>query len=332
MKKNGFTLIELLAVVIILAAIALIALPSVTKSVQESKETAYQTQIETITKATNDYILQNLVKGVKFSNFLKNDGDTTDIFLYDLKRQGLVEKDIKNPKTGNLLSDNMIIKITKKNGNYEIRIGEYKDYGTNSKVFEEGLIDDLESSNTQIDSSAPIISLNGSAVKYYEVDASCTEDCEITTDDIKGFVTVSGADNDDLTFSITSGISKKEVKSYNVVYNVTDDESGKSAKALTIMIIIRDTQKPTIDVPSTTTLSSSTISSGYNLLTDVTFNDNSIDGNINCDTDGNCDNGFQLKISGSLTPPIPGSYTVTYELTDASGNTRTKTRNFVVVE
>lgn len=41
MKKNGFTLIELLSVIIILGILMIIAIPSVTKYISDSRKNAY---------------------------------------------------------------------------------------------------------------------------------------------------------------------------------------------------------------------------------------------------------------------------------------------------
>lgn len=331
MKTKGFTLIELLAVIVLLAAIAIIALPTVTKSIEDSKDTAYQTQIETIKKAANDYILQNMVKGVKFSKFLKNSEDTIDIFLYDLKREGLVDKDIKNPKTGVKLSDEMIINITKNSkGNYDIKVGSYITVGANTKIFEEGLVDDTDNSNTEVDVSAPVIILTGSAVRYYEVDASSS-----TSIDVSGFVQISSGSLEIKKFingtELTSDITTASVGTYNIEYEATGS-NGKSRKA-TVIVMVKDTTKPTITIANATTEVSSANASSYNLLTGVTFTDNS--GSFTCsksDTNYTCTNNFTIKISGSLTPPIPGEYNITYELTDPSGNTRVKTRKIIIPE
>ena len=50
MKKNGFTLIELLAVILILGIIALIAIPTVNKIIEESRRGAFQSTLENINK------------------------------------------------------------------------------------------------------------------------------------------------------------------------------------------------------------------------------------------------------------------------------------------
>lgn len=336
MKKRGFTLIELLAVIVLLAAIAIIALPTVTRSIEDSKETAYQTQIETIKKAANDYILQNMVKGVKFSKFLKNSGDSIDILLYDLKREGLVDKNIKNPKTGVKLSDDIIINITKNNkGNYDIKVGSYITVGSGTRVFEEGLVDDVNDSNTDIDASAPVITLTGSAIRYYEVDAGCSINCTITDSDIRGFASASDGLSYTISPEIDNGIPKTSIGTYTITYNSTSNSNGKSAKPINVIIMVQDTTKPTITIANATAEVSSANASSYNLLTDVTFTDNS--GNFTCsksDTNYTCTNGFNIKISGSLTPLIPGeyNYNITYELTDPSGNTRKKIRKIIITE
>ena len=54
-KRNGFTLIELLAVIVILAIIALIATPMVLKYIKTSKEGSYDSSIDNILRAAENY-------------------------------------------------------------------------------------------------------------------------------------------------------------------------------------------------------------------------------------------------------------------------------------
>ena len=78
MNKKGFTLIEILAVVIIIGIISLIAIPSVTKYIEESRKSAYvktikdtlaslassvgKSQIKEINKDTTYYIPNECIK------------------------------------------------------------------------------------------------------------------------------------------------------------------------------------------------------------------------------------------------------------------------------
>ena len=75
-KRNGFTLIELLAVIVILAIIALIATPMVLKYIKTSKEGSYDTSINNILRAAENYyassLLDNKAVYPKTFNFPKN--------------------------------------------------------------------------------------------------------------------------------------------------------------------------------------------------------------------------------------------------------------------
>ena len=75
-KRNGFTLIELLAVIVILAIIALIATPMVLKYIKTSKEGSYDTSINNILRAAENYyassLLDNKTVYPKTFNFPKN--------------------------------------------------------------------------------------------------------------------------------------------------------------------------------------------------------------------------------------------------------------------
>lgn len=59
--KKGFTLIELLAVILILGIIALIAIPTVTKIIEQSKKGAFETTVSNLIQAVSDaYALEQL--------------------------------------------------------------------------------------------------------------------------------------------------------------------------------------------------------------------------------------------------------------------------------
>ena len=56
MKKNGFTLIELLAVIIILGVLMIIAIPSVTKYIDESRKNGYVSTAKSIAGGARNLI------------------------------------------------------------------------------------------------------------------------------------------------------------------------------------------------------------------------------------------------------------------------------------
>lgn len=94
MKNNrGFTLIELVSIMVILGILALIAVPSITKHVEESRKVAYEEQIERIISATKKYVLES-------DEFLYSNKDKIQITLTKLKKDGYIEdEDLYNPIT-----------------------------------------------------------------------------------------------------------------------------------------------------------------------------------------------------------------------------------------
>ena len=115
MKNRGFTLAELLGVIIILGVIALIATISITNSMRNSREELYNLQIS------------NGAKTWASGNFFElpeNDGEAIYLTLAELKEAGFVEKDITNPLTDELFSDQLQVKITKIDNNYNYEIVE----------------------------------------------------------------------------------------------------------------------------------------------------------------------------------------------------------------
>lgn len=95
MNKRGFTLVELLAVIIIIGVIALIAVPSVMKSIEESKEKTYSIQVQNIEISAKKWATDNIDE---LDNEYLNSSFVSVSMLRDL---GYVAKDkIKNPKTG----------------------------------------------------------------------------------------------------------------------------------------------------------------------------------------------------------------------------------------
>ena len=62
-KEKGFTLIELIAVIIILGVLAFMAIPSVTKLIEDTKITAFERSVESISKAVDNAITYAVMNG-----------------------------------------------------------------------------------------------------------------------------------------------------------------------------------------------------------------------------------------------------------------------------
>lgn len=83
LNKRGFTLVELLVVLVILVVIMAIAIPSVTSSMERSKQKQYDSKIELILSAVDLYI-----------DKYKNSIDSSSIIsIVDLIDEGLISKE-----------------------------------------------------------------------------------------------------------------------------------------------------------------------------------------------------------------------------------------------
>lgn len=102
MEKNGFTFIEILGVIAVLSLIGTIILIAVDKSLKESKQSLYNTQIENIKSAAEMWKADNIDQ-------IPNSG-YTNITLATLKQGGYIGE-VKNPKTNEPIEDTLIIRI-----------------------------------------------------------------------------------------------------------------------------------------------------------------------------------------------------------------------------
>ena len=88
LNRKGFTLVELLVVLVILVVIMSIAIPSVTSSIERSKQKQYDSKVELVMSAAEIYIDRH-------KNSVGTNGIVTIIDLVD---DGLITKEqAKNP-------------------------------------------------------------------------------------------------------------------------------------------------------------------------------------------------------------------------------------------
>lgn len=112
MKKNAFTLIELLTVIVILGIIAGITIPTINGIIKNSKEKAYNEQINVIVDAAKRWGIDN--------TFALS--TTSKISVATLKSEGYIsnKKILKNP-IDNTSIENACVKIT-----YDENTKQYK--------------------------------------------------------------------------------------------------------------------------------------------------------------------------------------------------------------
>ena len=124
--KRGFTLIELMAVIVVLGVLATISIISVDKIIKENKEETYKTQIATIEDAARTW-------GVKHIKELPdNDGEAISVPLLYFRNEGIIPKDLKNPKTNKPFNDDLYVDISYEGGIYKYEVVEESGLGTDA--------------------------------------------------------------------------------------------------------------------------------------------------------------------------------------------------------
>lgn len=116
--KKGFTLIEMIAIVVLLGILGLIAVVSIDKILKENQERAYNIQVQNIIDGAKLWANENVFQ------LPQNDGEFVIITLGELKNKGYIKDDITNPITNEQFNNNMQLKITVNNNNYNYEIVE----------------------------------------------------------------------------------------------------------------------------------------------------------------------------------------------------------------
>ena len=113
--KRGFTLIELLAVIVVLGLIAVVITPAITDTLNDSREDAYQKQVDNLIKAANTWSIKNPDK-------LPSTDNKIFLSLDTLTEDGIVEDDeIINPKTRKKMEGCISISYSSTYNQYEYK-------------------------------------------------------------------------------------------------------------------------------------------------------------------------------------------------------------------
>lgn len=116
MKKNGFTFIELLAVIVIIGVLALISMPSLEGIVKSNKDKIYNSQLDNIVLALKDWASDNR------DLLPTTNGNKKELTLLELKKDGYIDYEFKNPKTNKCFSNSMKLIIEKVDNSYNYSI------------------------------------------------------------------------------------------------------------------------------------------------------------------------------------------------------------------
>ncbi|MGL6187033.1 MAG: immunoglobulin-like domain-containing protein [Clostridium chrysemydis] len=126
-------------------------------------------------------------------------------------------------------------------------------------------------------------------------------------------VTANDKEDGDITKNIKvieNTVDTSKAGTYKVVYEVTDSKGAKTTK--TIIVIVRSNDKPIIAGADNISLKEG---ESFHPMAGVTAKDTE-DGDLTKD----------IKVSGEVNTKKPGSYEITYEVTDSDGNKTTVKR------
>ena len=291
--KKGFTLVELIATIIVLGIIGLIAYPIMSSTIKNNKEKLYETQIKVIHQASEDWAYKNV-------DLLPDENETITITILDLKRAGLLDLNIKNPKTNELFPNDLQITIAHNNKGYTYTVD--MESGTNI--------------SNDFSMNSPTLILNGNAIEYIEVGSTYNE----LGAQAKG-KNGNTINNINITYQYNgtqiASINTMQFKTYTIIYSVSDVVEGTTyTTSITRTLIVRDTTAPDLTIPGQADITLSQVN-GFDLTTGVTVTDNS---------------GETIEVNATSLENKTGKQIVSYTACDSHNNCVTKKRIVNVTE
>ena len=166
-----------------------------------------------------------------------------------------------------------------------------------------------------VDTTAPVIVLNGNNPETHEAGTIYTDSNASASDNVDGDLSSSVIIAGDIIDDSTG------VGTYTTTYDVSD-ASGNTATQVTRTVNVVDTTVPTITDSFANPLH--TQGTAYtDVLTGITSSDN-VDGDISGD----------ITVGGDIIDDttVAGTYTITYDVNDAAGNSATQITRTVIVQ
>lgn len=297
MRKSGFTLIELLGVITVMGLIALIIVPSMDKTIKKGKQKAIESTKTSLITSVENWLTENKI-------LFDNDETSLSITLQQLKQDGFVNYEIKDPIQGKCLSNSMTFTITKNNKKYDISMDD-EDLLLGTDV---DCDPQIKLSSIYLLGSNPLnIEINTPFVDPGAVGRSL--DGNIITDQI----IKSAAPN-------TSIIQKNFKYNYSITLTNPGNPimpSTTSTTTVTRYINVVDTKKPVIIGSSKVEVLKSNTT--FSLLDGIHIIDNSGET-------------ITPYVSSNFSLGTNGTYSALYVATDSSGNSTSFERQIVITD
>ena len=119
--QKGFTLVELLAILVVLGIITVIAVPNVIKTNQDSVNKDYAEFEKTVENAAEIYLETHIDEK-------PSSGESKDIKVDTLIKQGLLNENMTNPKSLEVINKDSYVHVQRKeNGGNITYEYEYKE-------------------------------------------------------------------------------------------------------------------------------------------------------------------------------------------------------------
>ena len=115
MKNKAFTLVELISVLVLLAILAIIIIPTVSYYTKGTKKETYLSHEKTMLRAAESYTIEVLNGNINLT--LPSDGNSINVYLIDLENNEFI-KELNDPDGGTCDNELSYVKISNNSGNY----------------------------------------------------------------------------------------------------------------------------------------------------------------------------------------------------------------------
>ncbi len=159
------------------------------------------------------------------------------------------------------------------------------------------------------DTTAPVLSLSGANPMYIEAGSTFTDPGATATDNVDGNLTGS--------IQVTGGVNASVPGSYTRTYSVSDAAGNNASTTRTV--VVRDTTDPVLSLSGANPMN---IEAGSTFTDPGATATDGVDGDLT----------GSIQVSGSVNAAAPGTYTLTYSVSDAAGNSASATRTVVVAD
>ncbi len=288
MKTKGFTLVELIGVIVVIALIALVVIPPINNMIRENNKNMYDQTITQIELSANNWGVDNIYL------LPLTETDVFYITLGQLKYNGYVDVNVKNPLTNECFDDDMLIEITKVEKTYKYNVLE--DTGSRG----------CNTSETNV----PVLVLKGGASIDVEINTSFN-DPGVVAYDFETSSSISSTTSFTYNGSSVTSIDTKKLGTYVITYSAYDNGAEST---ITREVNIVDTTSPVLTVNNQTISHTTNVELNNFVEYAYTVSDNSqFTGSLYQDN-------LDVVITNEVDDSKEGSYYITYTATDHSGN------------